>query len=157
MLEVEIPGWGALRLAHLVLDVNGTLALEGRLLPGVAERIGALQPLLEVHLLTADTFGGLEAIATALGPVRAVRLEPGGEREQKGGYVRGLGAGGVVAIGNGTNDAEMLREAALAVAVLGREGLAGAALAAADLLVPSIEDALDLLLHPRRLVATLRR
>jgi hypothetical protein len=31
------------------------------------------------------------------------------------------------------------------------------ALQAADLVVGGIEDALDLLLHPRRLVATLRR
>jgi soluble P-type ATPase len=41
--------------------------------------------------------------------------------------------------------------------VIGREGTAAALLGAADVVVTRIEDALDLLLDPRRLVATLRR
>jgi soluble P-type ATPase len=49
----------------------------------------------------------------------------------------------------------MLREAALGVAVLGPEGLAVRALAAADVVVASI-DALVLLRSPKRLIATLR-
>jgi soluble P-type ATPase len=67
-----------------------------------------------------------------------------------------LGAEHVVAIGNGANDAAMLQQAVLGIAVLGGEGLATACLTAADIVVPSIESALDLLLYPRRLVATLR-
>jgi P-type E1-E2 ATPase len=156
VIEVEIPGRGTLRLTQLVLDLNGTIALDGELLPGVAERVAALRGALGIRIASADTFGGLDAIAEALG-VQAARLRAGEpEAEQKAAIVRGLGAEQVVAIGNGANDVAMLGEAALGIAVLGREGLAVAALQAADVVVPSIDDALDLLLHPRRLRASLR-
>jgi hypothetical protein len=42
------------------------------------------------------------------------------------------------------------------VAVCLKEGVAGEAVRAADVLVTSAVDAFDLLLHPKRLVATLR-
>jgi soluble P-type ATPase len=71
--------------------------------------------------------------------------------------VDGLGAGQVVAIGNGANDVDMLRTSALGIAVLGPEGLATPALLAADVVVASIDDGLDLLLQPKRLIASLRR
>jgi soluble P-type ATPase len=156
MIELDIPGRTQYRLAHLVLDVNGTLAVDGRLVGGVAERISALKGLLAVHLLTADTYGRQSEIDRLL-DVQAVRLEKGDEAGQKGRFVRGLGAEGVAAVGNGANDAEMLKAAALGIAVLGGEGLAVETLLAADALAYGPLDALDLLLNPRRLVATLRR
>jgi P-type E1-E2 ATPase len=157
MLELEIPGLRTLHLEYLVLDVNGTLALDGRLLAGLAERLSALKSNLQLHLLSADTHGGLAAIGQQL-EVPAVRLRPGeSEVEQKAEYVRQLGAGSVVAVGNGANDVGMLREAGLAIVVLGPEGLATAALEHGVVLAASPHDALDLLLHPKRLVATLRR
>jgi P-type E1-E2 ATPase len=156
VLEVVIPGRGTLHLRHLVLDVNGTLAVDGLLLPGVAERLEQLRPALGLHLLTADTHGTqhrineqLQLVATILGP-----MTPGGE--QKAAYVNRLGVDSVVAIGNGANDQWMLRAAALSIVVLGREGLATVALREADVVVQQIADALDLLLHPARLAATLR-
>ena len=156
MIEIEIPGWGRLRLARLVLDVNGTIAVDGALVDGVAERIEALRERVAVHWVTADTHGRQAALDDQLG-FRAVRIEPGQEREQKAELVRRLGAENVCYIGNGANDAAALSEAGLGIAVLGAEGLALEALMAADLLAPSICDALDLLLHPARLIAKLRR
>jgi P-type E1-E2 ATPase len=157
MIGLDVPGAGSLRLHHLVLDVNGTLALDGALLPGVAERLAALRQDLEVLLITADTHGGQTTIDAALGltALRLVRGRP--EAEQKAALVREIGPESVVAIGNGENDVLMLREARLGIAVLGEEGLATAALNAADVLASSIVSALDLLLDPQRLVATLRR
>jgi soluble P-type ATPase len=157
MLELAVPGVGPYRLAHLLLDVNGTLSLDGELLEGVAERLARLRAVLAVELLSADTHGRLDAIAAALG-VAGYRLRAGEpEAAQKAARVHTLGPAAVVAIGNGANDEAMLRAAALGIAVLGREGLASAALAAADVVVPSIQDALDLLLQPLRLIGTLRR
>jgi P-type E1-E2 ATPase len=157
MLDLDVPGRHRLRLMHLVLDVNGTLALDGELLPGVAERLARLHDALTIHLITADTHGRQAAIDARLGTT-GVRLRAGEpEAEQKAAFVRALGAAEVVAVGNGANDALMFREAALAIAVLEGEGLAMAALREADILVRDIAGALDLLLHPRRLVATLRR
>jgi P-type E1-E2 ATPase len=155
MLSIEIPGYGRLALEHLALDLNGTLALDGEVLSGVAERLEVLSPHLQIHLLTADTRGQGAATAAALG-INLHRLTPGDEAAQKRAFVESLGAERVVAVGNGANDAEMLAVAALGVAVLGPEGLARPAWQNADLIVPDIGAALDLLLHPQRLVATLR-
>ncbi|HEY7064406.1 MAG TPA: HAD hydrolase family protein [Chloroflexota bacterium] len=155
-LTIDVPGWQTLNLAHLVLDVNGTIALDGELMAGVGDRLVGLQRLLQVHLVSADTRGTLDALAGELG-LRAQRLTQGLEAEQKAQFVQSLGAAQVVAIGNGANDVAMLQTAALGIAVLGPEGMATAALTAADVLVASIQDALDLLAEPRRLVATLRR
>lgn len=156
MLTIEIPSQGTLELRHLALDMNGTLALDGRLSPGVAERIERLRETLVVSLISADTHGGLAENAARLG-AQAVRLRPGNEAAQKAEWVASLGAGSVAAIGNGANDVDMLRAAALGIAVLGEEGLATPCLLAADLVAPSITAALDMLICPRRLVATLRR
>jgi P-type E1-E2 ATPase len=154
-IELNIPGRAALRLDHLVLDVNGTLAVDGQLIEGVRRQLGELRDRVTIHLLTADTFGRQREIDQALN-LTAVRLRPGGEPRQKAEYVLALDARRVVSIGQGANDAGMLRAAALGIAVVSTEGLASASLTAADVLAPSIGAALDLLLHPMRLVATLR-
>lgn len=156
MIELEIPSRGVLCLDYLVLDLNGTIALDGKLLPGVAGRLEKLNRLMETWLLSADTQGTLPDLAAALS-VQAKRLEPGDEAEQKRSFIEALGPDRVVAVGNGANDAMMLRTAALGIAVMGHEGLATECLTASDLVVPSILSALELLLHSRRLLATLRR
>lgn len=156
MIQATIPGYKHLELVHLILDVNGTLALDGALLPGVARRITELSDQIQVSLLTANTFGRGAAIAAELG-ITWEQLAPGREAEQKRDRVLTLGAEGVAAIGNGYNDALMLESAALGIAVVGPEGASSEALRCADLVTSSICDALDLLLFPNRLVAGLRR
>jgi P-type E1-E2 ATPase len=155
VIEIEIPGRGTYRLRHLVLDVNGTIAVEGQLVEGVTERVAELRRSVEVHMLTADTRGRQQAIDAQLG-MQAARITPQDEAAQKESFVRELGSETVCAVGNGANDAGMLREAKLAIAVLGAEGLAVEALNAADVVVSHVNAALDLLLNPLRLVATLR-
>lgn len=154
VITVEIPGGGRLEIACLVLDLNGTLATDGHVPPQVADRVRSLGSRVQVHVLTADTFGTAAGLPD-LG-ARIVRLEPGDEVKAKAAAVRELGASRTAAIGNGMNDMGMLREAALGIIVIGREGAAVRALLAADLAVTSIEDALDLLRFPKRLVASLR-
>lgn len=61
-----------------------------------------------------------------------------------------------LAIGNGQNDSATLRAARVAVVVIGAEGAAADSLRNADIFVRDIRDALDLSLHPQRLIATLR-
>lgn len=155
-IRLEVPGRGIRELEHLLLDLNGTVALDGEVIPGVPERLAALSADLTVYLITADTRGRAVEIGERLA-ARPYRIAPGDEAGQKRTLVERLGAEHVVAIGNGANDTGMLAAAALGIAVLGYEGLATEALQAADVVVGRIEDALDLLLHPPRLVATLRR
>jgi P-type E1-E2 ATPase len=157
MLTVEIPGRGAYQLAHLVLDVNGTIAEDGDLIPGVKERLARLRRLLEVAMVTADTHGRQVAIDREL-ELEAERLLPGEpEAAQKAAVVRRLGAAATIAIGNGANDASMLKEAAIGIAVIEAEGACVLAVQNADVVCRSILDALDLAINPRRLVATLRQ
>lgn len=156
MITIDIPDYRLLTLEYLVLDLNGTLAADGVVLPGVAERLRQLRSQLEIILLTANTHGGGAETAQYLG-IEFQLLEPAPGGAQKEAFVRALGADHVVAMGNGANDAAMLQAAALGIAVNGIEGLATVALTAADLYLPHIVDALDLLLHPNRLRATLRR
>ncbi len=156
MIELNIPGRGQVRLEHLVSDVNGTLAVDGELPEGLVKRLSALRDRLTLHLVTADTHGRQAVIDRQLN-LTAVRLQPGAEAEQKAEYVRRLGAEKVIAIGQGANDAEMLREAAIGICVLSTEGTAVSALLAADLVVRDIFEALDLLENPLRLVASLRK
>ncbi len=156
MIELNVPGKGVILLDHLVSDVNGTLAVDGQVIDGVARALAALRDRLTLNLLTADTFGRQAEIDRKLG-VQAVRISPGEEAEAKAAYVRRLGAERVVSIGQGANDAGMLREAGLGICVLSPEGLAVEALIAADVVAPNILEALALLEHPLRLVACLRR
>ena len=155
MLQIQIPDCEPLRLEHLVLDYNGTLALDGELLPGVRERLDRLASQLAIHVVTGDTFGkarsGLAGVACNLSV-----LPPHAQSEAKRAYVERLGAPACVCIGNGRNDRLMMEAAALAIAVIQQEGACTETLMAADVVAPSIHDALDLLIHPQRLVATLR-
>lgn len=155
MIAIEIPGRGELRLDHLVLDFSGTLARDGALTTGVAERIAELSRRLLVHVVTADTRGTARKTLAGV-PCNLHLLEPGSEAESKLHFVRGLDPASVAAVGNGANDRLMLREASLGVAVVGPEGAAYDALAAADVVVCSICDAFDLLREPMRVRATLR-
>ena len=155
-VEADIPGFGQLRLEHLVLDVNGTLAVEGALVEGVAERLRELTGRLTVHLLSGDTYGRTGEVAESLG-LRATIIHGPDEAGAKRARVEELGPSSVAAIGNGANDAGMLEEAAVGIVVIGAEGAAAHTVQAADLVVTSPLDALDLLLRPARLVAGLRR
>ena len=156
MIELNIPGRGTIQLKHLVCDVNGTLAVDGKLQEGLPRLLRALQDRLTVHLLTADTHGGQTLIDQQIG-LQAVRVEPGNEAEQKAQYTQELNATQVVAVGQGANDAAMLETAALGIGILSTEGIARQTLLAADLVVPDIYTALDLFDNPLRIVATLRK
>jgi soluble P-type ATPase len=155
MIEINIPGNRGLQLKHLVLDYNGTIACDGDLIAGVKENLLALADKLQVHILTADTFGkarrGLEGIKCELS-ILAADAQDIGKRE----YVKRLGAENTVCVGNGRNDQLMLKEAALGIAVILEEGAASDTLLAADIVCTHIISALELLKNPLRLVATLR-
>lgn len=155
MLTIEVPGLGGLELEHMVADYNGTLACDGVLLDGVPERIAALADILHVHVVTADTFGLAQRQLDGL-PCRLTVLDASNQDQAKLDYVRRLGAASVACIGNGRNDRLMVREAALGIAVALGEGAAVETLVQADVVCTDACAALDLLLHPRRLVATLR-
>jgi len=156
MIQFNVPGVGEYEIEHLVMDVNGTLAVDGQLMDGVAAKISTLRKSLTIHLLTADTHGKQAVIDQQL-DLTAVRIASGGESTQKAKYVRKLGSEKVAAIGQGANDSEMLAAARLGICVMSIEGVAKETLLAADLIAPDILSALDLFEKPLRIVASLRR
>lgn len=154
MITIEIPGREALELTSLVLDFNGTIAVGGKLIDGVKERLVKLSDSLEIHVLTADTFG--TAKAECEGTNAVVDTFPKGQASiEKEAILQSLG-GGVVAVGNGFNDIQMFDAADLSIAVIEGEGACARLLMHADVVCTSINDALDLLIDPSRLKATLR-
>lgn len=155
MLTLNIPGRAPFLLEHLILDYNGTIACNGIVYEGVRERLEKLAETVKLHVITADTYGSVHAQCSAMGvEVHVIGKEV--QDEAKRSFIGSLGKEGCVAIGNGRNDALMLADAALGFALMQEEGLSTRALMASDALFGSIHDALDALLVPSRLVATLR-
>jgi soluble P-type ATPase len=155
MLEINVPGFGMVRLEYLVTDFSGTLSVDGKLLPGVREQLNALAQLLTVHIVTADTFGTVQREVKGIqGELKLLSLDD--QDIQKEEYVKKLGADHVVAVGNGNNDRRMLRAARLGIAVIEGEGASSQAVMAATIVVRNIADAFNLLLNPTQCKATLR-
>jgi soluble P-type ATPase len=155
VITVAIPDFGRLQLDHLVLDYNGTLARDGKLLPAVPRLLRSLAKKIRIHVVTADTFGMAVGQLKGL-PVTLKILPPDRQSEAKRSFVVLLGTRTVVAVGNGRNDRKMLKAAALGIAVVQGEGAAVQAMAAADIVATNIQDALGLLTQTKRSIATLR-
>lgn len=154
-MKIEIPGYGTLELDTLLLDYNGTVAVDGKIPPSVRERLGALSEEFQIYILTADTHG------TAAGQCEELNVilhtfPVGNVADYKREIVETLGGSHCVCMGNGRNDVLMFEKSALSIAIMDTEGMYAKLLEQSDVCVRSIEDGLDLLLHPKRLIADLR-
>lgn len=156
MIRIDIPGWMNLKLEAAVFDFNGTLAANGQTPDQVIAKLRELGQRLNVHVITADTFGTARSIFGPAGISLQV-LNPGDQAAQKFKLISRLGPANTVAVGNGANDVLMLEAAILGIAVISREGVYVPTLNVAQIAVISPLDAIDLLLYPDRLKATLRR
>jgi len=156
VIEITIPGRGNYTINNLVLDLNGTIAVDGNIIGGVKEKLAMLSQKLDIFLVTADTNKNAERLVRDL-PVKLYTIKETDENDQKLRVVLKQGKNNTVSIGNGCNDVSMLKESAIGICILGGEGASAEAMMASDLVVATINDALDLLLKPHRLRATLRR
>lgn len=154
-MHIEIPDYKTLELDYLLLDYNGTIAVDGGIRETVKERLRALAGQLKIYILTADTYGNAEKMCEGL-PVEIRTFPTEGALFEKYKVVEQLGEERCISIGNGRNDKLMCRASGLSVAVIEQEGMCGKLLGEADVCTRSIEDALDLFLYPKRLIATLR-
>ena len=155
MITIDVPGHKIFKLKHLVLDYNGTLACDGRLISGVKEKLEILEESIQVHILTADTFQSVSSFLNGISCQFQI-ISSNKQDICKLEYIRHLGTEFTVCIGNGRNDSLMLKEAALGIAVVLKEGVAVETLLSADVVCTDILSALELLLNPLRLTATLR-
>jgi soluble P-type ATPase len=151
-IRVEVHGSEPLVLTRLLLDFTGTLSCDGVLLPGVSKCLEALWQKLRIAVLTADTFGSAAKQLEGL-PVELQRIQTG---QDKVNFLADLNSSETAAVGNGRNDVGMVHGAVLGIAVIGPEGCYAELVGAAKVVCHDILTALDLLLHPLRLKATLR-
>lgn len=148
-MTVDIPEFGTLTLNKILLDLNGTITNGGILIEGVVERIKKLTDQYEVLLLSGDTNGNAATIAKKLG-IELEVVKSSADKQQR-------CSDTTVAIGNGSIDRDMLKASALGIVVVEKEGASVVAINNADIVTSSINDALDALIYPNRLIATLRR
>ncbi|MDD2371885.1 MAG: haloacid dehalogenase [Firmicutes bacterium] len=155
MFNLDIPGYGKLEIKNLILDYNGTIAKDGKLIEGLKELIDNLAQIVDIYVLTADTYGSVEKEMSEL-PVKVQVIKGENELVEKRDFIRELGSQVTMGIGNGYNDQLMFKEVKVSIAVMGNEGCATILFNIADLVVKDIYDALGLLLNPTRLRASLR-
>lgn len=155
MLEISVPGFGDLELKHLVMDYNGTMACDGELFQGVGELVDVLSRNMEIHVLTADTFGKAAGQLKGL-PLKLTIMPKDNQDQGKLEYIEKLGYDSCICVGNGKNDALMLKKARIGIALLQDEGASVITVTSADILCKNIQTALELFIKPGRLVASLR-
>ncbi len=153
---ITIPHYATLTLRYVVLDYNGTLAKDGELKSEAKVLLKSLTDSYAVHVITADTFGSVQAQVEGF-DVTVKVLKSDDHTLEKAAYVRSLTADSCVAVGNGNNDQKMLKDAALGIALIGDEGCSTQTLLNSDIVCKNIADALELLLNEKRLIATLRQ
>ena len=153
-MNITIPGVGEYMLTTIVLDLNGTLSVRGKLVPGVAVRLKKLQKNgFRIVLFSGDTRGTAASIARRLG-IESVITASATDKARE---LKKCGPKNTVAIGNGQIDGLMLRAARIGIVTLQTEGVHIQTLLAADIVTTSIIDALDMLLDHQTLISTLRR
>jgi soluble P-type ATPase len=156
MLAFKVPGYEMFEVENVVFDFNGTLAVDGVLVNGVAEKIKALSARgVAIYVLTADTFGSAAQQCRDL-PLKIRIFSSENIAEKKKQFVQEIGPVATIAVGNGRNDLAMFAESGLSICIMGREGCCAQSMNAADIIVNDPGDALDLLLKNDRIIATLR-
>ncbi len=155
MIDILIPGYRHLQFKHLVMDYNGTMACDGHLIDGVKEILEDLSDKIDIHVLTADTFGKAASQLEDL-PVTLSILPQKAQDKGKLVYIKNLDTDATVSIGNGRNDCLMLKHSALGIALIQEEGASVQTLLSAHIVCKDILSALKLLSNPKRMVATLR-
>ena len=155
---IEIPGFGDRHICTVVSDYTGTLSCAGKLVPGVREKLTRIIELVDVRILSSDSFGTAER--ELAGIVKPEVLKTGKQDAEKQNYVEKFDLRHIAAFGNGNNDRLLLKTVkeggGLAVAVDNGEGCAIDALLNANLFIVGAVSGLNLLLEPRSCKATLR-
>jgi soluble P-type ATPase len=156
LITIQRPGQEPLEIDFVLIDFEGTLASDCRVHPKAKDKINLLSKRTKIYILAK---GEKERVEESLRRVKAeIFYSPEGETSQrKLDLLCRLGPARTVAIGNGLDDASMIKEACLGICVIGKEGASVETIKHANVVVPNVIDALDFLLKPLRQKATLSR
>jgi len=152
-MKLNIANVGEVEIKNIVLDYNGTIAKDGTVKTSVKKYIKELCAQFKIFVVTADTHGSAAAnLADTQTELKI--LTTSDHTKEKEDFVKSLG--NVFAVGNGSNDSLMLKAADIGVCVIEDEGASAKSVLNADIVCKSIEDAFELLIKPKRIIATLR-
>lgn len=153
-MTYDIPGQGQLEIKTIILDLNGTLSVAGSVPDGVKERLDQLKAKgFKVLFFTGNTRNDADDLATSLGIDWKLAKDADGKRD----LALGLEPETCASIGNGLIDLELMKTVKLRIVTLQAEGVHIQTMLSSDIVVPNINDALDLLIDEQRLIATLRK
>jgi soluble P-type ATPase len=146
-------GVGEINLDTIILDLNGTLAVDGKLVEGVIGRINKLKELgFKLYLFTGDQRGTASQQAAELG----IEIMFAKTTAEKAECSKRCNFETTVAIGNARIDIGTFENSKIKIATLQKEGIHAAIINHVDIIIPSINDALDLLINPDSFNATMR-
>ena len=154
-LIIDIPDRNTLDIQHIIFDYNGTIALDGKVINGVVDKMNEFSHLVTFHVVTADTYGTAEHELQGAN-CQVVNLATSLMYKTKTDYLAYLGKDHTLSVGNGFNDSDLLKQSLLGIALIQDEGLCMAALMSADIVCKSVMDVFAYLEKPNRLKATLR-
>ncbi|EKE06171.1 MAG: hypothetical protein ACD_19C00066G0001 [uncultured bacterium] len=147
-------GVGEIELDTIILDLNGTLSVNGALVVGVKEQLAKLKKMgYVIYLFTGDQRGNATVLAREIG----LEVQKATTAEEKEILTSKLDTNKTVAIGNARIDIGTFKKTKLRIATLQAEGIHTDILNFVDIIVPSIVDALNLLINPDIFNATMRK
>jgi soluble P-type ATPase len=157
MKEFIIPNYGKITIKNIIFDINGTIQFNGQISDDLVKKIEELKKVYKIYLVSADTRGNLKELAEKLN-VSYIKINPveNSEAEEKNRELIRLGKDVTVAIGNGNNDALMLKNAILGITILGSEGATIKSILNSEVIVPDPISAINLLLDEKIMIGTLR-
>jgi len=154
-MQLDIPGRKTFHIKNIVLDYNGTIAIDGKVIDGVCENINRLSKDFNFYVITADTFGTVKNELKNTN-CEVITIPKESQDRSKMDFINSLGKDETLSVGNGRNDKLMLKQSIIGIAILQDEGLCTDSLLSSDILIKSIFDLFSFLDDPNKLVATLR-
>lgn len=153
----DVPEIGKIEIRTIILDLNGTLSVNGKVPKGVKEKLKKLRELRELKykiiLFSADQRGTAKKLCKNLN-IDFIRTKNSDEKEST---ILKLNPETCASIGNARIDIGTFKHAKISILTLQSEGIHAETIKYADIIVPSINDALSLLIDKDTFCATMRK
>jgi P-type E1-E2 ATPase len=152
-MKYKLQGDKEIEVKTIILDLNGTLSVKGKIVEGVKERFAKLKEMgIDVVFLSGDQRGTAEDLAKDLG-IEFTKAKTGKDKEHL--FLK-HDPNTTAAIGNARIDNGKFKHAIVSVATIQAEGIHVGVLQHVDILVTSVLDALDIFIDPNSLAATMK-
>ena len=152
-MQFNIPQGESFEITTIVLDLNGTLSVNGKISDKTKSLISKLKELnYRIVLISGDIRGNAKIIAKELG----IEILLGKTSDEKVKQMYNFDIEKTASIGNARIDIGTFINSKLSIATLQSEGIHTGILKYVDIIVPSIEDALNLFIDKKSLEGTLR-